>query len=129
MTAVAHERTADASDGPQDADAAVTALFRTHYWPMVRLVRQLVDDQETAVDVVQEAFLSLHRRWHVLRDRERAVDYVRSAALNLARSRIRRAVVRRRHERWDPTEHVPAADSYAVAREDEQAMATALRRL
>ena len=112
-----------------DGEQAVTALFRLHYWPMVRLARQLVDDQETAEDVVQEAFLSLHRRWRALRDPEAGVDYVRSTVLNLCRSRVRRLRVRRRVERPETPATAPAAESVAVAHDDEERMARALARL
>ena len=65
----------------------VVLLFRSQYWSMVRLAALLVDDPDSAEDVVQEAYLSLHRRQRSLRDPDKAVDYLRSAVLNLARSR------------------------------------------
>jgi DNA-directed RNA polymerase specialized sigma24 family protein len=39
-----------------DRDAAITALFRREHARLVGFARLLVDDQQTAEDVVQEAF-------------------------------------------------------------------------
>lgn len=55
-----------------DRRATVTALFDLHYVRLVGLARLLVDDRETAEDIVMEAFTSLHRRWHTLREPLRA---------------------------------------------------------
>jgi DNA-directed RNA polymerase specialized sigma24 family protein len=58
---------------PPGRDDAVTVLFHMHWASLVRLARLLVDDVETAEDVVQEAFAQLHRRWGSLRDPDRAL--------------------------------------------------------
>ena len=65
MTTKARERRGPgaADDAlPPGRDEAVTVLFHTHWASLVRLARLLVDDVETAEDVVQEAFAQLHRR-------------------------------------------------------------------
>jgi RNA polymerase sigma factor (sigma-70 family) len=59
----------------------------------------LLDDVESAEDVVQEAYLSLYRRQHTLRDPTKSVDYLRSSVLNLARSQLRRRIAGRRRQR------------------------------
>jgi RNA polymerase sigma factor (sigma-70 family) len=79
---------------PRDRASAVTALFEEHYAGLVRMARLLVDDRETAEDVVMDAFTSLYRRWTAIRDPAEAHRYVRSCVLNGARSQLRR----RRHE-------------------------------
>jgi Sigma-70 region 2 len=56
---------------PRDRTSAVTALFEEHYASLVRMARLLVDDRETAEDVVMDAFTSLYRRWTAVRDRPR----------------------------------------------------------
>jgi RNA polymerase sigma-70 factor (sigma-E family) len=84
---------------PRDRTSAVTALFEEHYASLVRMARLLVDDRETAEDVVMDAFTSLYRRWTAVRDPAEANRYVRSCVLNGARSQLRRRRLRRRHER------------------------------
>ncbi len=50
---------------------AVSSLFVAHHRRLVGLAALLVDDRETAEDVVQEAFVGLHRLWWQLRDPDR----------------------------------------------------------
>jgi RNA polymerase sigma-70 factor (sigma-E family) len=87
---------------PRDRTSAVTALFEEHYASLVRMARLLVDDRETAEDVVMDAFTSLYRRWTAVRDPAEAHRYVRSSVLNGARSQLRRRRLRRRHESGSP---------------------------
>ena len=68
---------------------AVTALFLAHHRRLVGLATLLVDDRESAEDVVQEAFVSLHRRWRHLRDPGAAVAYLNKAVVNGGRDRLR----------------------------------------
>jgi DNA-directed RNA polymerase specialized sigma24 family protein len=74
-----------------DKDERVTSdvpdLFRRHYLALVRLAMRLVDDQDTAEDLVQDVFLGLSRR-QVAMDDEYA--YLRGAVLNRSRSALRR---------------------------------------
>jgi RNA polymerase sigma-70 factor (sigma-E family) len=75
---------------------AVSDLFVAHHRRLVGLASLLVDDRETAEEVVQDAFVGLHRRWSHLRDRESAVAYLNVAVVNGGRDRLRhgrRAVV------------------------------------
>jgi RNA polymerase sigma-70 factor (sigma-E family) len=74
---------------PLDRDAAVTALFHAHWTSLVRLARLLVDDTETAEDVVQDAFSHLHRRWGTLRDPDAALFYLRASVANGSRNQLR----------------------------------------
>jgi DNA-directed RNA polymerase specialized sigma24 family protein len=87
---------------PRDRASAVTALFEEHYASLVRMARLLVDDLETAEDVVMDAFTNLYRRWTAIRDPAEAHRYVRSCVLNGARSQLRRRRLRRRHESGSP---------------------------
>src|SRR5262245_15009163 len=64
------------SDVRVPARAGVTELFHLHYRRLVGLARLLVDDRETAEDVVQEAFEGLYRRWRRLRDPHTAATYL-----------------------------------------------------
>jgi RNA polymerase sigma-70 factor (sigma-E family) len=83
---------------PRDRTSAVTALFEEHYVGLMRMARLLVDDRETAEDVVMDAFTSPYRRWTAVRDPGEAHRYLRSCVLNGARSQLRRRRLRRRHE-------------------------------
>jgi len=76
----------------------VTELFQARYGQLVRLSRFLVDDQESAEDVVMEAFTALYRRWRAIRDPNEAYRYVRSCVLNGSRSQLRRRRVIRLFE-------------------------------
>ena len=57
-------------------------VFRSHYRSLVGLARLLVDDPSQAEEVVQDAFVSLHTRWHGVRD---PLAYLRAAVANGAR--------------------------------------------
>ena len=52
---------------------AVSMLYATHRLALVRLAVLLVDDQASAEDVVQDAFVGLHRHRSQVRDPEAAV--------------------------------------------------------
>jgi RNA polymerase sigma-70 factor (sigma-E family) len=110
-TAMARQRWSfartDLAEAPSDADASVERLFRAHRLSMVRLALLLVDDRESAEDVVQEAFAGLHRRWAALRTDEAALGYLRTSVVNGSRSMLRR----RRTVRRNPQ---PAADALTV---------------
>jgi RNA polymerase sigma-70 factor (sigma-E family) len=102
---------------PRDRASAVTALFEEHYASLVRMARLLVDDRETAEDVVMEAFTSLYRRWTAIRDPAEAHRYVRSSVLNGARSQLRRRRLRRRHESGSPQQEA-ARDGHETNESD-----------
>jgi RNA polymerase sigma-70 factor (sigma-E family) len=88
-----------AVDSPEEHDsveAALTGLYDAHYGVLVRVAVLLVRDQETAEDIVQDAFVDMCRRWPRLRDRERAAGYLRTSVVNRSRSVLRhRSVVSR----------------------------------
>jgi RNA polymerase sigma-70 factor (sigma-E family) len=111
-----------------EADTAVRELFETEYRSLVGLAALLVDERAAAEDVVQEAFVRLHRSWSKLRDPASAPAWLRSTVLNLARSGLRRRLLARR------LPHVPQPDSAsaeagALARADRRAVLDALRAL
>jgi RNA polymerase sigma-70 factor (sigma-E family) len=110
----------------QDAEAAVTSLYRGHALGLMRLALVMVGDRPTAEDVVQDAFLGLHRRWGFLRDRDNALTYLRSAVLNNCRSvlRRRRLPPRGRHE-----PPVWSAEAAALVGEERRELMRALQRL
>jgi RNA polymerase sigma-70 factor (sigma-E family) len=56
----------------------------------VGLAALLVADQQSAEDVVQDAFAALYRRWTELRDPNAAVTYLNRAVVNGSRDSVRR---------------------------------------
>ncbi|HUR13034.1 MAG TPA: SigE family RNA polymerase sigma factor [Mycobacteriales bacterium] len=83
-------RSAPSLTPPAGRDAALTELFVAYHRRLVGLARLLVDDVPTAEDVVQDAFLSLYRRWPWLRDATSALPYLQTSVVNGARSTLRR---------------------------------------
>ena len=98
------------------------ALYRTQWWPMIRLAQGLVDDVASAEDVVQDAFAGLYRRYSGLRDEAAALKYLRVSVVNGARSALRRRrTVRARLGLVQPG-NAPAADEPSLrSAEHEQA--------
>jgi RNA polymerase sigma-70 factor (sigma-E family) len=122
----------DGNDGTRDdeARAVVEALFRTQRLHLVRLARLLVDDLETAEDVVQDAFAALHRRWSSLRSPDAAGAYLRTAVVNGSRSALRRRRTVRSHPWPDQAALVEdAADRPVLLAAEHRAVLDALRGL
>ncbi|WP_283139303.1 SigE family RNA polymerase sigma factor [Rhizohabitans arisaemae] len=115
-------------DKPPEADTPVARLYAEHALGLMRLALVMVGDKETAEDVVQEAFLGLHRRYSALRDPDKAVVYLRSAVMNGART-----VLRRRRLPWmyagayEPP--VWSAESEAILGDERRSVMKALHRL
>lgn len=68
----------------------ISDLFFAHHRRLVGLASLLVSDQQSAEDVVQEAFAGLYRRWRQLRDPNAAVTYLNRAVVNGSRDSLRR---------------------------------------
>jgi DNA-directed RNA polymerase specialized sigma24 family protein len=83
-------RTGEAADGVGD-------LYREQAISMIRLALLLTGDRTTAEDVVQDAFLGLHRNWARLQDPSSAVPYLRMSVINGCRN-----VHRSRRLAWLP---------------------------
>lgn len=79
------------SDDPAGwtADQAVTALYASSWTPLVRLAAMLTGDASVAEEIVQDAFVALHRRWDRLADPVAAHGYLRTSVVNGARSALR----------------------------------------
>ena len=80
-----------------DADEALTAVYTAHYTSLVRLGALLLRDTGTAEEIVQDAFVAMHGRWHRLRDPHKALAYLRTAVVNRCRSWLRRQRTARAH--------------------------------
>jgi RNA polymerase sigma-70 factor (sigma-E family) len=72
-----------------ERSVAISQLFVAHHRRLVGLASLLVDDRETAEDVVQDAFAGLYSRWRLLRDHEAAVAYLNRAVVNGGRGQLR----------------------------------------
>jgi RNA polymerase sigma-70 factor (sigma-E family) len=73
----------------------IAELHARHYVHLVRLAVALIDHQESAEEVVQDAFLATLRRRPHLRDPSAAQAYLRRAVVNGSRDRLRARRVRR----------------------------------
>ena len=83
------------------------ALYARMFDRMRRLAYVLVDTEEQAAEVVQEAFARLYPRFDRVRDPE---SYVRTTVLNLGRKALRRRGVARAHSRMEPDAPVSQHD-------------------
>jgi RNA polymerase sigma-70 factor (sigma-E family) len=117
-----------ARQSAQEPSQRITALYQVHALGLVRLAFLMTGDQPTAEDVVQDAFLGLHRRWHTLADQDKALSYVRSCVLNGCRQ-LHRVRHRQAKFRLDPLPDLESAEDTAILGEANRAVLTAIRRL
>lgn len=122
--AVREDRLEDRPEPPVTIDD----LYRSHRMGMVRLAILLVDDLQSAEDVVQEAFAGLYKNWSNLRDRRAAIGYLRMAVVNGSRSMLRR---RRTARAYVPPDEGTArsAESLAMMSAEHRAVVDALAEL
>ncbi len=79
------------------ADEAITDLYAAHWNGLVRLAWLLLRDDQLAEEVVQDAFIAVHRRWDSLRSEDKGAAYLRRAVVNGARSGLRHRGVEERY--------------------------------
>ncbi|PRZ31387.1 RNA polymerase sigma-70 factor (sigma-E family) [Antricoccus suffuscus] len=96
-----------------DADEALTKLYTEHYRSLVRLAATLLDDPGASEEVVQDAYVKMYGAWKRIREPAAAIGYLRTTVLNLARSRMRRRLVARKHAPKPPPD-APSAESGAM---------------
>jgi RNA polymerase sigma-70 factor (sigma-E family) len=113
---------------PRARGEAVSAIFHAHYRRLVGLAGLLVDDRESAEEVVQDAFEQLYRRWGSLRDPASAIAYLDRSVVNGARSKLRRRFTERSYE-WPVPADVPSAESSGIERRQRDDLVAAVRRL
>ena len=113
-----------------DADALVAEMFAQEGASLVRLARLFCDDRNAAEDLVQEAFIRLHRSAGSIREIDRAPAFLRSIVLNLARDHNRRGLMSLRHRNTArPALVQPEPGDHAMADEESTAVFAALRSL
>ncbi|MFF7364593.1 sigma-70 family RNA polymerase sigma factor [Streptomyces sp. NPDC008125] len=117
----------DATLNLRDADreVAIAHIYDHHYTGLVRLAVLLGAEQD-AEDLVSEAFCQLHYRWAKLKTPEAAASYLRSIVCNLARMRIRRIRVVRRHTYRVPEDLVRSAEQQVLLNQDQRELVAAL---
>jgi len=76
-----------------DATRTFDDIFETEYRSMVRLATLMVDSVAIAEDLVQDAFVKLHRKWSGVRS---PVPYLRTTVMNNCRNEIRSRVRERK---------------------------------
>jgi RNA polymerase sigma-70 factor (sigma-E family) len=119
-----------AADDPAgwDAATAVTTLYTAHWSQLVRLAALLTRDASVAEEIVQEAFVKLHGRWHRLSDPAAVHGYLRTSVVNGARSALRHRGVTERYRQPGPA--APAGPEERAVQSDQDArVLAALRRL
>ena len=107
------------ADAPS-ADVAIAELYAAHWTGLVRLAWLLLRDDLAAEEVVQDAFIAVHRRWDSLRNHESAAAYLRRAVVNGARSGLRHRGVEERYlsrEQGEPTAYARRTEVSAEDRE------------
>jgi RNA polymerase sigma-70 factor (sigma-E family) len=115
-------------DGASEPGEALECLFRRYYRPLVVVACLLVDDPGTGEEIVQEAFVRMQRSWDRIDDLVAAPAYLRTTVLNLARSRLRRRVIHRRHPLETQRDTASAEDAVVLA-EEQREMLELLRSL
>lgn len=85
-------RDPDGSLAAPISNEALAQLYRTCRLPMVRLAYVLTRDSDIADDLVQDAFVAVHRNWAQV---ERPEAYLRTAVVNACHSHHRHLRVAR----------------------------------
>jgi len=127
-TLVVSDHVLGSAEAELEAERAVTALYGTHYRPLVRLAALLVRDMSTAEEVVQDSFVAMHASWRRLRDTEKALSYLRQSVVNRSRSVLRHRVVVDKNAPKPPP-LAPSAEQGAMTELDRTAVVSALRTL
>ena len=107
----------------------VPELYAARRMPLIRMAILLVDDQASAEDVVQDAFIGLHRNQDKIRDPQAALGYLRTSVVNKARSLLRRRGTARKYFRGAEPDVGEAADSELMLAEEHREVRAAVRRL
>ena len=138
MTSPAAAGSDTSASAGSDTSASATAeptlgdLFRQHHGELVRLATILVQNRETAEDLVQDVFTALQGRAGGLTRPDDALPYLRSAVLNRCRSALRRQAVARRFGDLRGTDYgltQASVEAELVRDEDRRAVLAALAAL
>jgi RNA polymerase sigma-70 factor (sigma-E family) len=109
-------------------ETAIVKLYSEHYRGLVRMSALLVRDVQTAEEVVQDAFVAMHKGWERLRDADKALAYLRQAVVNRSRSVLRHRTVVDKNMQSAPPD-MPSAEHGALTLLERSAVVSALRDL
>jgi len=107
---------------------SLASLHQRHYSAMVRLALIYVDDTGSAEEVVQDAFLKMHRGRRKPKP-GRELSYLRAAVMNGARSRLRRRQVVRAKQPHLRVVEVESSELSAMRRSDQDHLWAAVMEL
>ena len=119
---MAVERVKDATSLRTEADELVARLFAQEGVALGRMARLFTDDRNAAEDLVQEAFIRLHKSAHRIRNHHKAAAYLRSIVINLARDHNRRGLMSLRHQEAIPQGTNPDAPEDRLILDEQQAL-------
>ncbi len=105
-----------------DPDTVVAWLFEQEGVALVRMARLFTDDRNAAEDLVQEAFIRLHKSAHRIRSQDKAAAYLRSIVINLARDHNRRGLMSLRHQEAIPAAASPEVPEDRLVLDEEQVL-------
>ena len=75
-------------EGP-DGDHSLTALYRTHYGPLVRVAALLVQDLAAAEEIVQDSFVAAHAAWRRRPDADATLARLHRCVVDRSRTVLR----------------------------------------
>ena len=112
---------------PPGSGVDLDSLFRAHATPLLRLAVVLTGDPALAEELVQEAFVRLHRSGTVPAPGTE-LGYLRRTVVNLSHGHHRRLRIARRRP-VEPAGWGPAAEMDAVRRDSQRVVVGAVRAL
>ena len=112
----------------ETATGELARLYAAERHRLLRLAAVFVRDRASAEDLVQDAFVALHRHWP-LDDPAQAAGYLSVSVANAARSLLRRRKVAARWMRANEPDETEAADAPALLADEYRAVADAVRAL
>ena len=113
-------------------DAAISALFTAEASRLTAVAQVLTGDRGAAEDLVQEAFVTLYRRWSWVRDKGAAKDYLMAAVVNGSKLTLRRRYAARnvtRRMQQERRSDVLSAETATLLGENRRHILDALARL
>jgi RNA polymerase sigma-70 factor (ECF subfamily) len=108
-------------------ESAFDGLFQRWAGPLLRYLERMVSDTATAEELVQEAFLRVHRARERYTPEARFSTWLYRIATNLALNELRRPARQARHERYERSGEDDAPLELAAEAVEPEALADARR--
>jgi RNA polymerase sigma-70 factor (sigma-E family) len=109
------------------ARSALCDLYGVRYQSLVRLAAVVVQDAETAEEVVQDSFMALYGAWSRLHETSKARAYLRQSVVNRAMSVLRHRAVEKKYAAALASEE--STEQEIIILLERSALVAALRRL